>query len=72
MMTLYQILCCVVILTSPPQHHQVGSIWYIFLAWCLREVWTLPLFLAGVWSREVAWKGQRYRLQFGGKAVKLD
>lgn len=50
----------------------MGSLWYLFLAWCLREVWTLPLFLAGVWSREVAWKGERYRLQFGGKAIKLD
>lgn len=41
-------------------------------AWLLRELWTFPLFLCGVWSREVIWKGGHFRLKFGGTAVKLD
>ena len=50
----------------------VGSVRKIFCVWCIRELCTFPLFVAGVWSREVSWKGQRYKLQFGGKATKLD
>ena len=50
----------------------VGPLWKVLLAWAVRELWTVPLFIAGVWSREVAWRGKRYRLQLGGKAVKLD
>jgi ceramide glucosyltransferase len=47
-------------------------LWMVGVAWCLRELWTFPLFLCGVWSREVDWKGTRFKLQLGGKAVKLD
>ena len=54
------------------QNGPIGPLHHVFLAWCLRELWTFPLFLAGIWSREVAWKDQRYKLQFGGKAIKLD
>lgn len=45
---------------------------WLGLAWALRELWTFPLFLGGVWSREVAWKGARFRLKLGGKAIKLE
>ncbi|CAI8005913.1 Ceramide glucosyltransferase [Geodia barretti] len=48
------------------------QLWQVGVAWCLRELWTFPLFMGGVWSREILWKGGRFRLKFGGKAVKLD
>jgi ceramide glucosyltransferase len=47
-------------------------LWRVGVAWCLRELWTYPLFLCGMWSREVVWKAGRFRLQFGGRATKLD
>ena len=54
------------------QNGPIGSIWRILCVWCIRELWTFPLFIAGNCSREISWKGQRYKLQFGGKAIKLD
>ena len=54
------------------QNGPIGSIWKIFCVWCIRELWTFPLFVAGIYSREVNWKGQRYKLKFGGKTIKLD
>ena len=54
------------------QGRMVGPLWKVLLAWAVSELWTIPLFVAGIWSREVVWRGARYRLCLGGKAVKLD
>lgn len=64
--------CCDYLLLTIAEGGLVGPLWKVLLVWMLREVWTFPLFLAGVWSREVVWRGKRYRLKMGGKAVKLD
>ena len=38
----------------------------LFFAWWFREIITLPVFLQGVCTRNVMWKGNVYRLQWGG------
>ena len=54
------------------QNGPLPRLWQVGVAWLLRELWTFPLFLCGVWSREIMWKGGRFKLKLGGKAVKLD
>lgn len=54
------------------QNGDLPKLWMVGVAWCLRELWTYPLFVGGVWSREIVWKGTRFRVKFGGKTVKLD
>ena len=50
----------------------MNNVYWLLMAWMLREMWTLPIFVLGLVSREVVWKGQKYRLQLGGKTTKLD
>lgn len=54
------------------QNGPIGSLWKIIVVWFLRELWTLPIFLGGAFSKEINWRGQHYKLMNGGKAIKLN
>ena len=54
------------------QNGPIGSLWKIMVVWFLRELWTLPIFLGGAFSKEINWRGQHYKLMNGGKAIKLN
>lgn len=41
------------------------------LAWTIREVLALPIFLYGVWGSEVTWRGRRYRVVRNGEAERV-
>lgn len=41
------------------------------LAWTIREVLALPIFLNGVWGSEVLWRGRRYRVVRNGEAERV-
>ncbi|ORY25246.1 glycosyltransferase like family 2-domain-containing protein [Naematelia encephala] len=42
------------------------------VAWLAREVLTLPIWLYGIISSDVTWRGKRYRILNSGEAVALD
>ena len=48
------------------QNSTVLHLGTLFFAWWFREIITLPVFLQGVCTRNVMWKGKVYRLQWGG------
>lgn len=50
----------------------LAPVWKLFPVWLFRELLTFPLFFAGAFGRDISWKGQRYRLQLSGKAIKMD
>ncbi|XP_065906026.1 ceramide glucosyltransferase-like [Dysidea avara] len=54
------------------QNGIISPWWKVVLAWLLREVCTLSLFFASLWSRQVSWRGINYRLTHGGVAYKTD
>lgn len=54
------------------QNGSIGKLWLVLPAWLYREVTTYWCFFSGVINREVNWRGRRYRLLLGGKAVRVD
>lgn len=42
------------------------------VAWAARELLTLPVWLYGITSSVVVWRGQKYRIVGNGEAIKLD
>ncbi|KAL5486712.1 hypothetical protein EMCRGX_G019228 [Ephydatia muelleri] len=50
-------LCSDLLLLTIIEGGVVGPWWKVLGAWTLREAWTFILFLEGVWSREVVWRG---------------
>lgn len=57
-------LCCLCV-------SQIKSIPLFIVAWILREMISIPLFIFGIYGNSVSWRGVRYRIRPGGSVSKI-
>jgi ceramide glucosyltransferase len=61
-----------VLLLACIEKGEFPSLVKVLAAWILRETWTTPIFCESLCSQHVSWRGQMFRLYFGGRTVKIQ